>query len=284
MNLAPRLPPPSRLRRPVAPEWALRLTPKPFRDFVPYAPLSALGVIHPGKVLRHALQIAQHYGSDTARARAAQILSASLEGTALPVRIVESPGPPLDVRQLGPETRRAIGANVLGLYFHQLYAQAPWFLDLRPRNFSWSAADDSLAFFPNGLWYEPSADFKQRVRALYRGFYCHDKSALENGVELYSWGSRPAAGFPQRIELLLREHFGSGDDAETRFSIAHFRSTFELIFREAAASGAKLHPELTFLGVGLVGLYLTLEQLQVPLAARHAFAASARHYDTPEAT
>jgi hypothetical protein len=43
------------------------------------------------------------------------------------------------------------------------------------------------------------------------------------------------------------------------------------IFRETADSKAKLHPELTFLGVALVGLYLTLEQLQVPLDPRQAF-------------
>jgi len=64
-------------------------------------------------------------------------------------------------------------------------------------------------------------------------------------------------------------HFGSA--GETRFQVAHFRSTFESIFTEVAESGAKLHPELTFLGVELVGLYLTLESLNVPLDARAAF-------------
>jgi hypothetical protein len=109
------------------------------------------------------------------------------------------------------------------------------------------------------------------VQALYEGFYRQDQAALANGIELYSWDSRPLAGFAQRIERLLREHFGPGDEGALRFSIANFRSTFDRIFREADDSKAKLHPELTFLGVALVGLYLTLEQLQVPLDPRQAF-------------
>jgi hypothetical protein len=103
------------------------------------------------------------------------------------------------------------------------------------------------------------------------------------GIDLYGWESHPRAGFSQRIEGLLREHFGPGDAPEMRFSIAQFRSTFDRIFRETADSRAKLHPELTFLGVGLVGLYLTLEQLDVPLNARRAFEASAPLRGGPEA-
>jgi hypothetical protein len=121
------------------------------------------------------------------------------------------------------------------------------------------------------------------VQSLYDGFYRQDERALAKGIELYSWDSDPRAGFSQRIEGLLREHFGPRDALEIRFSIAQFRSTFDRIFRETAESRAKLHPELTFLGVGLVGLYLTLEQLDVPLDARRAFEASTPPRGAPEA-
>lgn len=252
----------------------MRLTPEPFRDFLPYTSLSALKVVHTGKVLKRALEIVQHYGSEGARIRAAESLSASLETAGLPIQIAKSPVAPLEVGALSSETRAVIGARVLGLYFHQLYGQGPWFLDLRPRHFAWDDAQRCLSFFPSGLWYEPDPDFKRRVQALYQGFYRQDQTALANGVELYSWSSKPLAGFSQRIERLLREHFGPGDTPEIRFSIASFRSTFDRIFRETADSKAKLHPELTFLGVGLIGLYLTLEQLDVPLDARRAFETS----------
>ncbi|HYQ30160.1 MAG TPA: hypothetical protein VER04_23180 [Polyangiaceae bacterium] len=259
----------------MAAEWAMRLTPEPFRDFLPYTSLSALKVIHTGRVLKRALEIVQHYGSDAARTRAAQTLATSLSTAGLAIEIARSPVAPLNVTALSPEARAEIGASVLGLYFHQLHGRGPWFLDLRPRHFAWNDAQRSLSFFPSGLWYEPDPAFRLRVQALYEGFYRQAPAALATGVELYSWDSRPSPGFSQRIERLLRDHFGPGDASETHFSIAHFRSTFDRIFQETADSNAKLHPELTFLGVGLVGLYLTLEQLQVPLNARRAFEKSA---------
>lgn len=261
----------------------MRLTPEPFRDFVPYTSLSALKVIHTGKVLSRALEIVQHHGSESARQRAAHALAVSLSPAGLPIRIATSPVAPLDVGALSAAARAAIGASVLGLYFHQLQGSGPWFLDMRPRHFAWDDKQQSLTFFPSGLWYEPNPDFRRRVQSLYEGFYRKDQLALAKGVELYSWESRPSPGFAQRIERLLREHFGPGDAGELRFSIANFRSTFDRIFRETADSKAKLHPELTFLGVALVGLYLTLEQLQVPLCPRQAFEASFPLRGGPEA-
>jgi len=261
----------------------MRLAPEPFRDFLPYTSLSALKVIHTRRVAQRALEIAKHYGSDAARRRGAEALASSLNAAGLAIQIAKSPVPPLDVSALSPETRATIGSRVLSLYFHQLHGKGPWFLDFRPRHFAWQETERGLTFFPSGLWYEPDPDFRQRVQSLYAGFYRKDQPALAKGVELYSWHSRPLAGFSQRIELLLREHFGAGDAHDIRFSIAHFRATFERIFRETAESNAKLHPELTFLGVGLVGLYLTLEQLQVPLNPRQAFEANAPLRDGSEA-
>jgi len=252
----------------------MRLTPEPFRDFLPYTSLSALKVIHTGQVLQRALEIAKRYGSDAARQRAAHALAASLGAAGLPIEVAASPVDALDVTALTREARAAIGARVLDLYFHQLQAQGPWFLDLRPRHFAWDDAQGRLEFFPSGLWYEPAPDFRRRVQSLYAGFYRNDQAALAEGIELYRWDSSPSPGFSRRIERLLREHFGAADTGETRFSIGHFRATFDRIFRETAESKARLHPELTFLGVGLVGLYLTLEQLQTPLNAARAFEAS----------
>jgi hypothetical protein len=255
--------------------WAMRLTPEPFRDFLPYTSLSALKVVHTGQVLEHALQVVQHYGSEPARAAGAEVLAASMRAAGLPIQVARAAFAPLDATRLSRAARVAIGDQVLRLYFHQLYAQGPWFLDLRPRHFAWSEERQQLTFFPSGLWYRPEAEFRRRVQSLYEGFYRRDPSSLAAGIELYSWGTTPLAGFSERIERLLSEHFGAGETQPMLFSIAHFRETFERIFDEVARSRAKLHPELTFLGVGLVGLYLTLEQLQVPLEARQAFDASA---------
>src|SRR6478752_4578077 len=167
----------------VAAEWAMRLTPEPFRDFLPYTSLSALKVIHTGRVLTRALEIVQHYGSDAARTRAAQTLATSLSTAGLAIEIARSPVAPLNVTALSPEARAEIGASVLGLYFHQLHGRGPWFLDLRPRHFAWNDAQRSLSFFPSGLWYEPDPAFRLRVQALYEGFYRQAPAALATGVE-----------------------------------------------------------------------------------------------------
>jgi len=253
--------------------WAARLAPEPFRDFLPYTSASALKVIHVAQVLRRSLDVAQHVGDQSARASAATRLEESLRAAGFDseLRVLGEPGPGLVTAGLSEGDRIIIGERVLALYFHLLHWHGPLFLDLRPRHFLWVAERRQLWFYPSGLWCNPDADFTERLRALYSGFYREDRSALARGIELYRWDCSPSDGFDERIERLLRSHFGAAGALPTRFSIAHFRSTFDAIFKEVAASHAKLHPDLTFLGVELVSLYLTLESLDVPLDAQRAF-------------
>jgi len=253
--------------------WAARLAPEPFRDFLPYASASALKVIHVTQVARRALEVAQHVSDQTSRMRAAARLEESLRAAGFDseIRILSEPGPGLTMAGLSEGDRTTIGDRVLALYFHLLHWDGPLFLDLRPRHFRWVAERRQLWFYPSGLWCNPDADFTEHLRALYAGFYRQDRLALARGIELYRWDCSPSDGFDLRIEQLLRSHFGSAGDLPTRFSIAHFRTTFDAIFDEVAASHAKLHPDLTFLGVELVSLYLTLESVAVALDAQRAF-------------
>lgn len=253
--------------------WAARLAPEPFRDFLQYASPSALKVIHTQQVLRRALEVAQHLSRPAERAQQAERLRASLEqaGLSAELKIAEQPVTRLDTAGLSEAERALIGQRVLALYFHQLHGDGPLFLDLRPRHFCWSSERQELSFYPSGLWCRPDAEFMSRLRSLYSGFYDADPSKLAQGLELYRWECEPSPGFSARMEALLRQHFGVGQSGEMPFAIAHFRATFDAIFKEAAGSRARLHPDLTFLGVELVGLYLTLESLSVPLAPRAAF-------------
>jgi len=253
--------------------WAARLAPEPFRDFLPYTSPSALKVIHPKQVLSRALGVAQHVSDQSARAREAAHLQESLLGAGFSLRlhVAANAGSGLLTADLSEAERRLIGDRVLDLYFHLLHWDGPLFLDLRPRHFCWSKERQQLSFYPSALWCKPEAEFMQRLRALYVGFYQDESAPLARGIDLYRWDCSASAGFAERIEGLLRSHFGSAQLGPARFSIAHFRSTFDAIFAEVTASRAKLHPDLTFLGVELVGLYLTLESLNVPLDARSAF-------------
>jgi len=257
----------------MAESWAARLGPEPFRDFLPYTSASALKVIHVKQVLSRALSVAQHVSDESARARATLRLQESLRAAGFAELLEISPEPVsgLVVSGLSEADREVIGERVLALYFHLLVREGPLFLDLRPRHFSWAPGRRTLRFYPSSLWCEPEPAFMQRLRALYAGFYRNDEEALAQGIELYRWHSSPSDGFATRVEGLLRNHFGSTDGSPVRFLVSHFRATFEAIFREVANSRAKLHPDLTFLGVELVGLYLTLESLNVALHVQPAF-------------
>lgn len=254
--------------------WAARLAPEPFRDFLPYAAPSALKVVRTTEVLSRALDVTRSLGDHATRGREARRLQESLDAAGLDgLRILPQPAPGLVASALSESERAVIGEHVLALYFHLLRWDGPLFLDLRPRHFR-CLPDGQLGFYPSGLFCRPDSEFMDRLRALYRGFYREDRDALTRGLELYAWQSSPPAPFAQRMERLLRAHFGAADSSGssvTHFRIAHFRATFDAIFQEVAASHAKLHPDLTFLGVELVGLYLTLESLNVPLDVRRAF-------------
>jgi hypothetical protein len=252
--------------------WASRLAPEPFRDFLPYASPSALKVIRPAQVLRRALDVAQNVSRPAERAREAERLRASLAQAGLDgeLQVAAEPGPALTLDGASAEERVMIGQRVLALYFHQLFWDGPIFLDLRPRSFGWNAERQVLSFYPSSLWCRPDAEFMRRLRSLYAGFYDADPARLAEGLELYRWECEPSQGFTARMQLLLQSHFGP-PSGEVQFAISHFRGTFDSIFKEAARSRACLHPDLTFLGVELVGLYLTLEALNVPLEPRAAF-------------
>jgi hypothetical protein len=269
-----------------AESWAQRLAPEPFRDFLPYTSASALKVIHVTQVLRKAIDVARHVSSSVDRDRHAAALRVSLNAAGLgdQLSVSTEPAKRLNPAELSELERRLVGERVLALYFHLLRWNGPWFLDLRPRHFGWDAEKALLTFYPSSLWYQPEPDFVSRVRSLYAGFYRADASELAAGIDLYRWNCKPLAGFEQRIEALLRDHFGPGDASEISFSIAHFRATFDAIFKEVADSRAKLHPDLTFLGVELVGLYLTLEALAVPLSPRRAFDGASRSRSSAELT
>ncbi len=252
--------------------WAARLAPEPFRDFLPYASPAALKVIRPAQVLRRALEVAQHISRPAERSAEAARLQSSLEraGLGQALQVAAEPGPRLVAANLSLAERQLVGQHVLALYFHQLYWDGPLFLDLRPRNFSWSAERQQLSFYPSSLWCRPDGDFMRRLRSLYVGFYDADPAQLAEGLELYRWECDPSPGFTARMQHLLQNHFGPPGD-QIGFAMPHFRATFDAIFKEAAQSRACLHPDLTFLGVELVGLYLTLESLGVPLNPRAGF-------------
>ena len=248
---------------------AEKLVPAPFREFLPYVSPNALGVIHKERVLSLALEIVGSFVSGRNFEEDVRDSGRLLNSSA--ISVVTSLEGSIPLTELSPADRRKAGGAVLELYFGMIRHPVPLYLDLRPAGFGWDVANSRLLWKPTRLRIAPTEDFRERVRALYLGFFSDDAAAANRGVELYRWESTPLEGYDERMGILLREHFGDARNANILFDTAHFRRTFALIFDEAIRSRSRFHPELTFLGTALAGLYVTLESLGEPLDVAAAY-------------
>lgn len=248
---------------------ALLLVPKPFQEFLAYVSPSALRVIHKDKVLGLALDIVGRTLSRGDYDRDCAIWKAAVEKANLEVDVVDKIETPLS---LAPVTDgKLIGERILEVYFLLIHAEVPLDLDLRPNHFGWNSETKRLLWCPSRLRHRRSAEFHARVVDLYRGFFADDRVAAGRGLELYRWDSAPADGYDERMESLLRIHFGDVRSGPIRFDMKHFKETFHLSFEEAIRSKSRFHPELTFLGTALAGLYVTLGGLDIALDVRSAY-------------
>lgn len=255
-----------------------RLVPSAFREFLPFVSPSGLRVVHKEKVLSFAVEIATRMTSQNKYAAQVSRIESAIKPTSLAqkIRVVQEIEKSVDTQTLSAEKREEIGETVLELYFFMIRQPVAFFLDLRPQFFSWDEKNERLLWRPSRLWYLPSSEFSKRLQDLYRGFFLRDGDATKSGISLYRWEAQPKAGFDDRMEVLMRKHFGDAESEKISFSISHFRDTFHLIFEEAIASGSRFHPELTFIGMALAGLYCTLEAIQEPLDVAKAYNSDTR--------
>jgi len=251
---------------------AEKLVPAPFREFLPYVSANALGVIHKEKVLGLALDIVGKYVSG--RQFEDDVRETTKFFDSPRFSVVERLDETTPLGELLPEDRSLAGVAILEIYFRMIRFPIPLYLDLRPGGFGWDPAHSRLLWKPNRLRLHPSEEFRDRVRNLYRGFFIDDSEATKRGVELYRWESSPSDGFDSRIGALLAQHFGDARHSHIRFDTVHFRRTFALIFDEAIRSESRFHPELTFLGTALAGLYVSLKTIAEPLDVAKAYAAA----------
>ncbi|MBC7384896.1 MAG: hypothetical protein H7301_01890 [Cryobacterium sp.] len=247
---------------------AALLVPKPFQEFLPYVSPSALRVVHKDKVLGLALEIAAR----TVKSPSTEDwkpIELAFRASGSKIRIDSQSGTGFKSISEGDRTRA--GELLLELYFHLIHQPTPLELDLRPTHFSFHSVEKTLVWNPSRLRHIRTPEFQSRVIDLYRGFFFDDAKAAARGLELYRWETTPKPGYDERMEKLLRIHFGDARSKPVLFEISHFKETFHLIFEEAIESRTRFHPELTFLGTTLTGLYMSLEQLAVPLDVRAAY-------------
>lgn len=152
---------------------------------------------------------------------------------------------------------RALGDDILALYFSQWLIEEGLFLDLRPARFGASA--DRLVFAPNGLWIKLRPEFREGMLALYRSFYSDDDSAFDAALrQMGMLRDGMSASAESELKELLHSHFGVDQSAQ-RFSIDTFKSSFDDLFEFFLENDFKLHSDFVWVGFYLITLYLTLE-------------------------
>lgn len=154
--------------------------------------------------------------------------------------------------------RKQLGDRILDLYFRQWDIEQGLFLDLRSARFG--VLDDALLYAPNGLWIQLRPEFRQGMLGIYRSFYSADEAAFEAALRqmgLLQPGLTAAA--EDELKGLLHKHFGIDQKAQ-KFSIDHFKASFDELFEFFIEHRCSLHSDFVFVGFYLITLYLTLEE------------------------
>lgn len=153
------------------------------------------------------------------------------------------------------------GDQVLTFYFSQILRSKVWILDYRSN--SWQLLpDNGFAWNPRRIFYEPSELFLQGIQKLYGGFYENKPSLFQEGLQILGLEAAAKA---------LQAHFGTGDKRHVQFSLSVLQRTFVQVFDDCAQANAKIHPEFSVFGIGLLALYQSLEESKLCFDVRSAF-------------
>lgn len=180
---------------------------------------------------------------------------------------------PLAVESLSRKQRKQCGEKVLSIYFRQLFGDAPLFFDLRPAHLFW--VDNTLIWEPTKAFYALDPSFRWSLQNLYRGYYGDDLPLLKRALrELKLVPDGVGAATESRVIALLLHEFSGGKDDSVRFSLQHFRKSFDALFELVLEGGNRLPADFAFIGLLLASLHMTLEALDVELEVYPQFLAA----------
>lgn len=254
--------------------WAERaLVPEPFREFLPYASPNAVRVIHFAQVGQAVGRAAVRSLSESAHRENVERIARDpfFSRSGIAVSVERRPDSGAALSSFSEAERIEIGNSILRVYFGCLRGEIDFPLDFRPSHFEWDSDGRRLKWYPSRLASPLDPEFRSALCSLYRGFFEDDPEASRRGLGLYAWKTPVDARYFEKVEEVLRAHFGDARSEPILFSMEHFKQSFKRLFDVAIAERAKLHPELSLIGVGLAGLYVSLEELGVPLDVRSAY-------------
>lgn len=174
-----------------------------------------------------------------------------------------------------PSPRKSVsskedGEKILKIYFSQFFEkELSVHIDLRETSFS---STDYFYWIPSRFHYQFKKTFSEGVCSLYKGFYFENKSDFEYGLMCLGI-TNTSMNEKQKSDILdlFYEHFGEGQTLTVKFSLKKLQESFNKIFTYFFKEDIPLNPEFAVLGINLVTLYLTLEDIPYELNVREAF-------------
>ena len=162
------------------------------------------------------------------------------------------------------------GEKILKIYFSQFFEKdLSVHIDLRESSFS---SSDSFYWIPSRFHYQFQNPFREGVCSLYKGFYFDNKSDFEHGLNcLGIINSDMSAIQKEGIQEIFYKHFGEGKTQAVKFSLKNLQESFNSIFTYFLKEDIPLNPEFAVLGINLVTLYLTLQDIPYELNVRDVF-------------
>jgi hypothetical protein len=218
-------------------------------------------LVSPRDVSRSAFRLARNWFDDERFVDAVNVRSAAVENLDVGLSVtgtIRRKQQRLPFHSDAPagreiDARCRTGEQALTLFFHQIYAQGPIFLDLRRSHFQCNgdSQKQEYLFAATPLYCEWSPQFQAAMQDLYAAFY-GNLSQIEYMGALRSLGIEAVADTFERA-------FGGERKSAARFHLADFRVTFHEVFMRCLETRATLHPDFLTLGIAIATLYDHLE-------------------------
>lgn len=150
------------------------------------------------------------------------------------------------------------GSLILELYFNQFLNPEGLVLDIRSKYFSRS--EKSLNWSPNNTWYKFKDEFRLGLINLYTGFYTDNQSLYSKGLNELGLSTNLTDEKENELKSLFNNHFGNTQTAVS-FDTEAFNNSFSNLFSFFIENKVKIKTDFIFLGIYLVTLYQTMEEI-----------------------
>lgn len=167
------------------------------------------------------------------------------------------------------------GEKILKIYFSQFYEKKlAVHIDFRKSSFH---SADKFYWVPSRFHYDFEESFQEGIGLLYKGFYFDNDADFEKGLELIGiLNESTNEAKKKEITEIFYNHFSEGKTEGIHFSLKNLQESLNTIFTYFLKEDIPLNPQFAVLGINLVTLYSTLQNIPEKLNVFEAFQKAVR--------